>query len=220
MGLNALGLLKDRNFAVFMAAAALIMVPACFYWNYYNDFLVEIKMPFPQLVQSIAQASELIITMFLSFFLLRLRFKSMVLIGLAAWTGRYLLFACGVFPAYAWTNYIALALHGFAFAFIFAIGAMYVDKKAPKQLQASAQGLFALATYGLGSLAGTLAGGKMIDVCAIRDEAGKIIKDAAGAELHNWLPYWLWPALVSAVITALFFVALREKIDLRPESEG
>ena len=52
LGLNALGLLKDPNFTVFMAASLLIMIPGCFYWNYYNDFLVDIKMPFPQLVQS------------------------------------------------------------------------------------------------------------------------------------------------------------------------
>ena len=85
LGLNALGLLKDLNFAVFMAASLLIMVPGCFYWNYYNGFLDETKMPFPQLVQSIAQASELIVTTFLSFFMLRMRFKSMVFLGLLAW---------------------------------------------------------------------------------------------------------------------------------------
>ena len=139
LGLNALGLLKDPNFTVFMAASLLIMIPGCFYWNYYNDFLVDIKMPFPQLVQSLAQASELIVTMCLPIFLLRMRFKSMVCLGLLAWCARYLCFACGVFPAYQWTNFVALAMHGVAFAFIFTIGAAYVDKKAPKQLQASAR---------------------------------------------------------------------------------
>ncbi len=158
LGLNALGLLKDLNFAVFMAASLLIMVPGCFYWNYYNGFLDETKMPFPQLVQSIAQASELIVTTFLSFFMLRMRFKSMVFLGLLAWCARYLLFACGVFPAFRWTNFIALALHGVAFAFIFTIGAAYVDKKAPKQMQASAQGLFALVTFRSGAIGGDAVG--------------------------------------------------------------
>ncbi|MGA2621090.1 MAG: MFS transporter [Thermoguttaceae bacterium] len=212
LGLNALGLLKDPNFAAFLAAALLVMIPGCFYWNYYNDFLVEIKMPFPQLVQSIAQVSELIVTMFLSFFLLRMRFKSMVCLGLAAWSVRYVLFACGVFPAWQWTNFIALAMHGIAFAFIFTIGAAYVDRKAPKQMQASAQGLFALVTLGVGQLGGALLGGKMLDHYAVRN----------GAEIvgRHWVQYWLWPAAMAGLVTLLFCVTFRDKLYLRPETDS
>ncbi len=212
LGLNALGLLKDRNFAAFMAASLLIMIPGCFYWTYYNDFLNEIQMPFPQFVQSIAQASELIVTMCLPFFLFRMKFKSMVCLGLLAWCLRYLCFACGVFPAYQWTNFIALAMHGFAFAFIFTIGAAYVDKKAPKQVQASAQGLFALVTFGVGQLVGTLLGGKML-LDFTRKEGDRVVG-------HQWIPYWLWPALMSGVILVFFLVAFCERIDLRPEAES
>ena len=66
-------------------------------------------------------------------------------------------------------------------------------------------------TFGLGQLAGTLLGGKMLNHYAIK----------YGAEVvgHHWIPYWLWPALMSGIIAVLFFVAFREKIDLRPETE-
>ncbi len=46
------------------------------------------------------------------------------------------------------------------------------------------------------------------------------IKEGAETVGHDWVQYWLWPALMSAVIAALFFVAFREKIDLRPETES
>ena len=244
LGFDALGLLKDRNFAVFMATSALILVPACFFWTYFNRYLDEISMPFPQLVQSLSQVGEVVVTLLLAFFLLRMNVKTLVSIGLAAWALRYLAFYFGIGPSMAWAanapaatshwtahtamffvstqwpNFLGLLLHGFAFAFVFTVGAAYVDRKAPKELKASAQGLLAFVTYGLGQLAGTLLGGKMLSAYALRNAAGEAVKDAAGSDMHNWAPYWLWPAAISAVIAVLFSVAFCDKTRLRPEASG
>ena len=206
---TALGLLKDPGFAAFLAASMLIMIPACFYWNYYNDFLVEIKMPFPQLVQSVAQASELIVTMFLSFFLLRMRFKSMVFLGLAAWCLRYLLFACGAFPAWRWTNFVALALHGIAFAMVFTIGAVDVDRKAPEARAGQRLGIVGAGDFRFGAIGRDAAGRQTVRLLC-RQRRRRIVG-------RHWVPYWLWPALMSGLVAGLFWVAFREKIELRPK---
>ena len=66
-------------------------------------------------------------------------------------------------------------------------------------------------TFGLGQLGGTLLGGKMLDHFTLRYD---------DQVTHQWLPYWLWPALMSGVILIFFFVAFRERIDLRPETTG
>ena len=44
LGLPALALLRDRNFAVLLFTSFLIMLPAAFFWTWSNDFLNEIGM--------------------------------------------------------------------------------------------------------------------------------------------------------------------------------
>jgi MFS family permease len=96
------------------------------------------------------------------------------------------------------------------FAFLFVVGPMYADRKAPKDLQASAQGLLTLLTFGLGQLVGTYLSGEFVDFYAV--------KNAAGEVTHDWQPIWLWAAAMSAVIAVAFFWLFRDKVGLRAEA--
>jgi len=200
LGLDAVGLLRDRNLAALMACSFLIMIPASFYWTFCDDFLNEIKMTAVQFKMSIGQMSEMLFMFFLPFFLARLSLKLVVSIGLLAWAGRYLLFAFGNLEGSAWMLYLGLILHGACFAFVFVTGPMYTDRRAPKQLQASAQGLLALVTFGLGSLVGTCLAGQFLD--HYQNPVSKI---------HDWRSIWLWPALMAAVTAAIFFTLFSDK---------
>ena len=83
---------------------------------------------------------------------MRLGVKWMLVVGMAAWALRYLVFAS--FPESAAMLIFGVALHGVCYDFFFVTGSLYVDRKAPKPIRASAQGLFALLTYGAGMLIG------------------------------------------------------------------
>ncbi len=69
-------------------------------------------------------------------------------------------------------------------------------------MQASAQGLITLVTFGLGQLAGTYLSGVFLE------------RYATGPEAHDWQTYWLWPAAMCAVIAGAFLAMFRDRIDL------
>ena len=62
-----------------------------------------------------------------------------------------------------WMLYIGIALHGICYDFFFVTGYIYVDKKAPDSIRASAQGFITLVTWGIGGFIGTWLGGKTSD---------------------------------------------------------
>lgn len=211
LGLDAIGLLRNRNLAVLMLCSFLIMIPASFYWTFCDDFLNEIHMQAVQFQMSIGQVSEMLFVFFLPFFLARLGMKAVVTIGLLAWTCRYLLFAFGNMQGSIWMLYLGLIVHGACFAFVFVTGPMYTDRKAPKRLQASAQGLLTLVTFGLGSLLGTYLSGQFLDHYQLAESLGE--------SMHDWQPIWLWPALMSAVTAVVFFTLFSAKADAASRSD-
>jgi nucleoside transporter len=210
LGLPALRLLRDRNFAVLLLTSLLIMLPASFYWTFCNPFLNEIRMQAAQFKQCLGQMTEALFIFLLPIFFLRyLSVKSIFVLGLGAWALRYVLLASSTTEDAA--IYLALLLHGICFAFIFVLGPMYTDRKAPKELQASAQGLLVLVTWGVGQLLGIYLSGWFFDYCELPKSPGGLT--------HDWRTYWFWAAGMSAAITGLFFVLFRDRIDMRPATQ-
>jgi len=82
-----------------------------------------------------------------------------LLLGLIAWTLRYILLAFGNAGPGMWMFYLAILLHGVCFDFFFMTGQMYTDQRAPSHLRSTAQGLYTFLTYGAGMLAGSLLSG-------------------------------------------------------------
>jgi hypothetical protein len=208
LGLRAAHLLTDANFAIFVLCSFLIMIPAQFYWVFTNPFLKHLGFQAPQALQSLAQVSELAFMFVMPLALVWLRVRWLLLVGLLAWVLRFALLAYGNAEASVWTIYLALLMHGGCFAFFFIGGQLYVDRKAPKELQASAQGFIAFITWGLGQLAGAYVAGAALDYFKI---AG-----TSGAPQIDWHNYWLTAAAL-AVGVSLLFLAFREKISLAGE---
>jgi MFS family permease len=121
----------------------------------------------------------------------------MLIVGMAAWAGRYLLFAYGNAQELVWMFYGGILLHGVCYDFFFVTGQIYVDKAAPKSIQASAQGFITLVTYGVGMLIGSWVSGPVVDRYARQAEGGGLVS-------HDWTAIWLWPASMAFVIILLF----------------
>ncbi len=202
LGLDALSLLRSRSFAIFVLGSLLICIPLQFYYTFTNPFLNEMGVVNAAGKQTIGQMSEVAFMLVMPFFFARLGVKKMLIVGMLAWAARYLLFAFGNAQDLVSLYYLGIALHGICYDFFFVTGQIYVDKTAPKAIQASAQGFITLVTYGVGMLIGAWASGPVVDLYARSGVAGVVA--------HDWRAIWLWPAAMAVGIVLLFAFFFRE----------
>jgi MFS family permease len=147
------------------------------------------------------QMSEVAFMLVMPFFFARLGVKKMLLVGMLAWAARYVLFALGNPADLVFMYYLGILLHGICYDFFFVTGQIYVDKTAPKSIQASAQGFITLVTYGVGMLIGAWVSGPVVDLYATT--SGQTVT-------HDWSAIWLWPAAMAFLIILLFAFFFRE----------
>jgi len=207
IGLDAIGLLKDKNFLVFFICSILICIPLAFYYQETNIFLNELKVSGAAAKMSFGQMSETIFMFLMPFFFMRFGVKKMLLFGMAAWVIRYLLFGFGDASSGMWLLYLGIILHGICYDFFFVTGQIYTDEKAGPRIRSSAQGMITLATYGVGMLIGFWFAGLIAE------------KYAIGKDMHNWKNIWLVPAGIAAFVLLIFLVAFKDPKKLVIEKE-
>lgn len=95
LGLDALKLLKDKNFLIFFIGSILISIPLAFYYQYASQFLSNVGIENPAGKMTIGQVSEVLFLLLLPFFFKKFGFKKTILAGMLAWFLRYALFAYG-----------------------------------------------------------------------------------------------------------------------------
>jgi nucleoside transporter len=203
LGLEALQLLKDRSFTVFVISSFMICVPLQFYYAFTNLFLNEIGVPEPASKMTMGQMSEIFFMLVMPFFLSRLGVKRIMLIGMACWLARYLLFAYGDSGQWVWMLYVGILLHGICYDFFFVTGQIYVDQQAPVRIRAAAQGFIAFVTLGVGFFIGAWAAGKIVQHYSY--------SNGSGLTFHYWDRIWVIPAVASAAVMILFALFFRPK---------
>lgn len=202
LGLDALKLLKDRNFLVFFISSILICIPLAFYYQNTNPFLIESGMENATAKMAIGQGSEILFMLLLPFFFNKFGFKKTILVAMLAWGLRYVLFAYGNAGELTFLLILGIALHGICYDFFFVSGQIYTDSKAGDKYKSAAQGLITLATYGIGMLIGFWVAGKITDTYLLAD--GK----------HSWETIWMYPAGFAVIVLLLFALLFKnEKID-------
>ena len=201
LGLDALSLLKDRSYLVFVLCSLLICIPLAGYYAQARNYVDATAFANATQTMSWGQVSEIFFMLIIPLLFVRLVVKKMLLVGMLAWVARYGLFAGAAADQVKWMVLIGVALHGVCYDFFFVTGQIYVDKASPAAIRGQAQGFFVLITQGLGMIIGAQLFGKLT---AIYDRTA-----AGGAK--DWYHIWLWPALFAAVIVVIFFLFFREK---------
>jgi nucleoside transporter len=203
VGVEALKMLRDKNFAIFFFSSILICIPLAFYYQNTNPFLTEIGVENPTGKMTIGQTSEVLFMLLLPLFLKRYGIKLTLLVGMAAWALRYFAFAYGNGDNLVSLLIIGIAFHGICYDFFFVSGQIYTDSKAGDKYKSSAQGLITLATYGLGMLIGFWTAGKILDANVING-------------MHDWYAVWIFPAIFAVAIFFIFMFSFKnETVDYK-----
>jgi len=202
LGLDALSLMKNRQFAIFIGCMFLICIPVYFYFTMINIYLTELDWSYRLVKLSLAQVSDIVFMFFMPIMLKKFGYKKTIFLGILAWAARYY---CLGESANASTLvvpliYAAILMHGVCYDFLFIAGQLYVDDKANPKIRAACQGFIAFILWGVGAFVGTLVAGKVLKMNAITDQAGNTT--------HDWASIWPVPAYLSVgvlIIFALFF---------------
>ncbi len=163
--MEALKMMKDKNFAVFIIIAFVVATELMFYYDLTAPFLASEKIGLSSAVvpgvMVIAQVAEIFVMVaLLPYLIARIGIRKILVLGVLAWPVRYVIFAIGT-PS--WLVIASLSLHGFCFVFFFVAAFIYVDMASPRDIRHSAQSLIMVVTYGVGNLLGSLFAGWVAD---------------------------------------------------------
>jgi nucleoside transporter len=196
---EAFGLMRQRSYLIFVICATLISIPLAMYYAYASAYIGAAGITNVGGTMSIGQMSELAFMFSMPWLYRRFGVKPLLLVGMAAWALRYALFAIGDGGASLWAIYLGVALHGVCYDFFFVAGAIYTGTIAtPKGVNAQAQGMLTLFTYGVGMLLGSQIGGLLY------------AQLPAVPTIADWQQMWWYPAIAAAVITVLFQLLFRD----------
>ena len=199
---------RKFSFALFMFTSLFACIAFMPYWANGATFLADTGIKRPGSFLTMGQIAELFILAFvLPIFIRRFGIKYTMILGMASWILRFLLFSyaaknLNASPEASVTALlvIGVVLHGFAYDFVFVSGYLYVDKHVDEKVRAQAQGLLTVFTQGIGfGLSSQIFVGKVY---------GKIV----GSErtMMEWKLFWLCPMAYLAIIFFLFLIFFRE----------
>jgi nucleoside transporter len=199
IGLDSIGLLKNKSYLIFFLASVAICIPLAFYYNFTNPFLNEVGMKRAAGIQTLGQVSEFAFMVAMPFFFVRLGVKKMLAMGMLAWALRYVFFAYGDVGSNYWMLIAGIVIHGVCYDFFFVTGQIYTDRLAGERFKSAAQGFITLATYGVGMLIGFYISGPIVDHWQTSPTS------------HNWQTIWLIPGGIAAVVLVVFMLFFTDK---------
>ena len=198
LGLRALALMKDRNFAVFIIISFLAMIPFSMYWSYCSEFLLNKGFKYISVTMNFGQLAEMFFVLTVPFVIRKTGLRTTMIIGLIVLSVRYLSFYLGGAVSQASFYFIGILVHGIIYGYFFLGGQIYIDKKAPSELKAQAQGFIFLVTFGIGLLIGNFI-------------SRQIIEMNSSSGVYNWNSIWGITTVLSIVLSVLMMLFFRKE---------
>ena len=203
LGLNAVQMLREKEFGIFAICSFLFCIPLAFYYQFANGYLTQVGLTQATGWMTLGQFSEIFFMISLPFFIKRFGIKKVLLLGLVTAMIRYGFFMIGgtenMFQ-YA-LLFGGILLHGASYDFYFVSAYIYTDRKAPAHMRTAAQGLLTLICMGMGSLVGNLVGGYTLEQFALQEPKG--------AETFDWFAVWGVGVAIIAVVMIIFSIGFR-----------
>ena len=190
LGLPALRLLRDRSFAVFVAAAFVSTMLNQFYVVYAHRYLTDMRFDRPVQVMTLGQVVEVGIMFLIPLLDPRRWVKALMAVGLLGYVVRAVAMRSGNETAVV---AFGVTMHGWSYAFFFVVAATYIDRQAPWHLRASAQAIVAFAAAGVGPWLGNLL-------------AAEVVGWHRDGTTIDWPPVWNVP-LVGCTAALVVFLA-------------
>jgi len=204
LGLRAFALMKDFQFSLFIIVSTLVMIPFSIYWSYGGVFLGDKGFEYITATMNWGQAAEMGFMLMIPPALKRLGVKRAMLVGLVALVVRYAAFWLGGIRDLQALYFLGILVHGLIFGFFFVGGQIYIDKYAPKELKAQAQGFIFLMTFGIGLLIGNFFNGELIE----RNSTEALV-DGVTRTVYNWDRIWMVNTAISALLLLVFLALFR-----------
>jgi len=204
LGLRALTLLKDRNFLLFIVISLLATIPFTLYFSLGSQFFESQGFEQVTATMNLGQLVEMFLMLLVPLALVRFGVKWTMAAGLAALAIRYFALWGGAAAGQMSLYYVAILVHGLIFGFFYVGGQVYVDKKAPPEIRAQAQGLIVLSCFGLGMLIGTF-----VNV--------ELIEHYTTGGVCNWNPVFAIMAFASAALAVALSALFRD--DVKPAAK-
>jgi nucleoside transporter len=193
--LEAIRLLKNPTVLILFVVTFLdALVHQC-YFQWTSPYLAAIGVPENLIMpaMSLGQLAEIATMAALGFVLTKLGWRKTMIIGILGHSLRFAIYASG---APAWMVVGSNVVHGLCYAFFFAAVYIFVDREFPKDVRASAQGLFNFLILGLGPFVGSLLWGRWGDACTT----------AAGIDFSR---LFLAPTMLGLVAALVLFLGFR-----------
>jgi len=196
--LEAMRLLRHPYVLVLWLVALLDAAVLYAYFNWTGVFLGSPTVGIPgnwiMPVMSIGQVAEILTMLILGATLKALGWRTTMVIGILGHAVRFAVFA--FVPQ--WTGLIVAVniLHGICYAFFFATVYIFVDEYFPKDVRASAQGLFNVMIFGMGALVANSLCPYLLQEVFTKDGA---------ADFRGLFVVPLVIAIVAALVLAIFF---------------
>ena len=213
-GVDAFKLFKNKRMAIFFVFSMLLGMMLQVTNGYATPFITSFKgveeyansfaANNATLLISLSQVAEALCILLIPFCLKRFGIKTVMLIAMFAWVGRFGFFGLGN-PAYPGVILFVLSciVYGVAFDFFNVSGGLFVDQECDVKVRASAQGLFMLMTNGLGATIGTLLAGEVINKYCQWNSEGFLVGD--------WQSAWYIFAGFALVVAIAFMIFFKDK---------
>jgi len=203
LGLRSLSLMKDFKFFLLIVGTLIATIPFAAYWSYCSAFLKAQGFKYLTVTMGWGQFVEMFFMLLVPVALKLIGLKWTMVVGLTAMLVRYAAFVLGGTYDMNSLYFVGILVHGIIFGFFYVGGQIYIDRKAPKEMKAQAQGLIFLVSFGVGLLIGNFVNGALLET------------GVAEGEAKNYSLMWTVSMAVTAVVLVMFALLFNDPVAAR-----